>query len=618
MNKLLTLSLFPLLLSIPSANAQSHTGGAGTVAIQIDLIHVKDDQVAVTVTPPADLNGSVSYHFARIIPGTYMISDYGRLVSDIHAFNKDGKLMNIHQDDVNTITIADAKQLGKLTYRVSDTYDNETGSAFTSDNHEIFSPAGINILAGEQFMLNMAAFAGYFNDRQETPYTITILHPAALYGSTAMIDEDTAASTDLFRCARFAEVIDNPVMYARPDTASFTTDGMKVLLGVYSKLDQKHAALMLPSLEKTIRAQKNYLGTLNDTRKYAVLAYFTSMSKEEPKGIGALEHANATAVVFREGMGGRDLVHVVGHEFFHTVTPLKIQSKEIRYFDYEHPKMSQHLWFYEGATEYFATLFQVNQGLISENDFLDIMAKKEESAKDYNDTLSFTRMSKNIVNSDMQKQYPNVYMKGALIAMCLDIILRENSGGQKGMLELTKELAKIYGPDRPFDDDELIPQITKLTCPEAGAFLRDHVQQGKPIDYSKYLQRVGVKSTTVKIPEPIVFVTQGQPYINIDDEKKQIVADMPDTANAFFQNLGVKNGDVLLKMNGQNFDPNDGTASLLMGYNLEEGSDVIMSIIRNSKPMTLKGKVKLNYTDGPGYRFDNKAKEQLKNAWLRG
>jgi predicted metalloprotease with PDZ domain len=47
----------------------------------------------------------------------------------------------------------------------------------------------------------------------------------------------------------------------------------------------------------------------------------------------------------------------VTHEFFHIVTPLSIHSKEIQDFDYN-DKMSEHLWMYEGVTEYFANLFK--------------------------------------------------------------------------------------------------------------------------------------------------------------------------------------------------------------------------------------------------------------------
>ena len=41
-------------------------------------------------------------------------------------------------------------------------------------------------------------------------------------------------------------------------------------------------------------------------------------------------------------------------------SPLSVHSEEIHSFDFNEPNMSMHLWMYEGVTEYFANLFQVN------------------------------------------------------------------------------------------------------------------------------------------------------------------------------------------------------------------------------------------------------------------
>jgi predicted metalloprotease with PDZ domain len=43
--------------------------------------------------------------------------------------------------------------------------------------------------------------------------------------------------------------------------------------------------------------------------------------------------------------------------------------------------MSEHLWMYEGVTEYFANLFQINQGLITEDEFYTRISEKVERAK---------------------------------------------------------------------------------------------------------------------------------------------------------------------------------------------------------------------------------------------
>ena len=100
---------------------------------------------------------------------------------------------------------------------------------------------------------------------------------------------------------------------------------------------------------------------------------------------------------------------------------------------------------------------------------------KVENAKSYDDTMSFTVMSKNILEEPYKENYANVYEKGALINMALDINLRELSGGEKGVLWLMKELSKKYGDSKPFEDDKLIDEIVAMTYPEIREFFNAHV-----------------------------------------------------------------------------------------------------------------------------------------------
>jgi predicted metalloprotease with PDZ domain len=90
--------------------------------------------------------------------------------------------------------------------------------------------------------------------------------------------------------------------------------------------------------------------------KNTVFCIYQLCRKKRRKGFGALE-PTATTVVLPELIKElvKSMMDVVSHEFFHIVTPLSIHSKEIQYFDYN-TKMSEHLWMYEGVTEYFANL----------------------------------------------------------------------------------------------------------------------------------------------------------------------------------------------------------------------------------------------------------------------
>lgn len=184
------------------------------------------------------------------------------------------------------------------------------------------------------------------------------------------------------------------------------------------------------------------MGDINNTDKYAILLYLAEDDKPDAGNFGALEHHTSTVVVLSESMPKEalenSLTDIVSHEFFHIITPLSVHAEEIHYFDYNDPKMSEHLWMYEGVTEYFANLFQVNQGLIDNQEFYNRMTDKISVSQRFDDTVPFTEMSKNILEEPYKDMYYNVYMKGALIGMALDIRLRELSGGQMGILDLMK------------------------------------------------------------------------------------------------------------------------------------------------------------------------------------
>ncbi|NDC83463.1 hypothetical protein EB093_07390, partial [bacterium] len=106
------------------------------------------------------------------------------------------------------------------------------------------------------------------------------------------------------------------------------------------------------------------------------------------KGFGALEHGNSS-VYFLPDLGEEMLVESVKdvaiHEFMHIITPLNLHSECIGNFNYENPKMSRHLWLYEGVTEYFAGLIQVRSGIISRSNYVNSLLRQKMFDFEYSD-----------------------------------------------------------------------------------------------------------------------------------------------------------------------------------------------------------------------------------------
>lgn len=615
---LFSLAFASVLWSCKTASTAIATTSKQEVQVAINLNDIKNDKVMVTVNAPSISTDEITYHIPKTVPGTYSEDNYGRYIDDLKAYDTKGNLLTVKKTDVNSWSIANAKTLDKITYLVNDSFDTETGKKFGGD--EIFSPAGSNIDAGKNIMLNTHCFVGYFTNYMSIPYKVTISHPAALWGATSMTDLDASTTNDKFITSRYAELVENPIMYARPDYTTFTVDGMEILIGVYSPTGKYTAESITPEMKTMMTAQKNFLGTINSTKKYSVLLYLSTMKDDDAKGFGALEHPTATTVVLPEMMPKDELVKsmkdVVSHEFFHIVTPLSIHSKEIQYFDYNAPKMSEHLWMYEGVTEYFANLFQINQGLIPEEEFYTRMAEKIARASTLNDTMPFTVMSANVLTEPYKDQYLNVYEKGALIGMCLDIIIREKSNGEKGILNLMQQLSNEYGPVKPFNDNELFAKITALTYPEVGTFLTTYVSGTTPIPYATYLAKVGVTYTTEKIPGN-VFLKDKTPYITVDQKTKEIIVDPKITLIDFYSSLGLKGGDIIMAINDKSYSLDNIYEMISDSQNWKENDPISLKIKRNGATQIIKGKVKLPYEEKDGLKATDSSKNKLKEAWLK-
>lgn len=586
------------------------------VQVTLDLKNVVNDKVQVTITPPVLDGKTTTFFIPKTVPGTYSSDNYGKYIEDLKAFDKKGREITVEKADENSWKISDPKKLAKVTYLVNDTYDIET-----TGGSDVFSPSGTNILANENFVINTHGFIGYFDGKSEIPYTVTINHPAALWGATSLTDTNSSNEVDVFTSPRYGDLVDHPIMYSKPDYTTFKVDDMDILISVYSPTGKVKAQDITPEMETMMRAQKRFLGKINSTKKYSILIYLSKV-EGDAQGFGALEHTTSTTVTMPEDFPLDQLLStlkdVVSHEFFHIVTPLSIHSKEIQYFNFNDPKMSEHLWMYEGVTEYFANLFQVNQGLITEDEFYKRIAEKIAQSRQFDETMPFTKMSKNVLDAPYKDAYYNVYLKGALIAMCIDIQMRESSNGERGILNLMQDLSKEYGMNKPFNDEDLFAKITSLTYPEVGQFLNTYVAGPTPIPYEDYFAKMGVAKTMVENKGNPFLKGMQVPYITVNPATKEIVILEGIEDNAFMTNLGLKPNDVIVAINDTNYNLDNIYDLIMNSMGWEDGNAITVKIKRDDKEQVIKGTVKMPTEQVEGYHAADTSKSKLKEAWLKG
>ncbi len=149
-----------------------------------------------------------------------------------------------------------------------------------------------------------------------------------------------------------------------------------VLISVYSPNKMMTSNFLAHKLDTLLKAQTKYLGGKLPVEKYAFIVFLDDKPGLSG-GQGALEHSYSSLYYFGEMDSlqlSQFIVDASAHEFFHIITPLSIHSEKIQYFDFTHPEMSEHLWLYEGSTEYHAHMVQEKYGLISPQQLLNTLS----------------------------------------------------------------------------------------------------------------------------------------------------------------------------------------------------------------------------------------------------
>lgn len=550
-----------------------------------DIANIKNDQVAITLKTPAIQNSNAVFSFPMAIPGSYDRKDYGRFIKDLAAFDKNGNKLKAKKLNDNQYNIEDADKLDKITYLVNDTWDER-------HRNFIFQPGGSNIDAGRNVVMNNHAFYGYFEGMTDLPFEITITKPADFFGATHLDVAHTSPSQDFITAKNYVYLADNPILYARPDTTAIYIGRSKINIAVYSATGKVNSERIARYLMPISTALNQFFKGL-PVKSYQFLYYFEDPEKgltnrkNGEGGYGALEHNYSSLYYLPEMIFEERLLSMVNdvstHEFLHIQTPLNLHSEEIEHFNFTTPVMSQHLWLYEGVTEYFAQLIQVQNNLMNEKKFFAEMRDKINQAEEFGD-FSMTEMSKRVIEDEWQKKYASVYNRGALIALMLDLDIREKTNGAKDLKQVIGQLSKKYGPSRPFEDNKLIDEFIAASHPDVRSFMEKYIVGGQALPYREYLSKIGYEYAPEK---NVPAYSPGKMGLKYDETLKALVFDGVEK-----NPLEIKNGDVFKKIDDVEVSANN-VNGVFDEYFRENTNhpEITVTVIRKGQEMVLKGKI---------------------------
>lgn len=486
---LLFASIFGFACAQQALSLQSMASGE-VYSYRVNLRKIKEDRLTVNLDVRAFNSDEALFNFPRIVPGIYGAMDFGRNIVNFKA-RAGSDTLPVERISVNSWKIGNARRLDAIQYEVNDGWE-EFGSGTTQG---FYKSAESSFSEGKVFVINNNCLFGYFSGGEKWPVHVTIEKPEQFFAATSLANDSKRADQDEFRAINYRELVDNPILYARPDTVQLQIGNTTVTVACYANSGQQLAPGIARKIGPLLESQRKYLGGTLPVDRYTFIFYHTLHDRPNDYTGDGLEHATSTLCLLNSQLDSSILNNFVygiaSHEFFHIITPLNIHSEEIHNYNFLAPTMSKHIWLYEGMTEYAMMHMPVKEGLQPPAEFLTVIRHKAKQMQQFDNNIPLTELSRAAM--EKQDQYYNFYLKGALASLCLDIRLREFSRGKYGTQEMMHDLSKRYGKDKPFRDEELFDEITAMTFPDIRAFFRDYIEGTTPIPLAEYLAKAGIE-----------------------------------------------------------------------------------------------------------------------------
>jgi len=373
------------------------------------------------------------------IPGSYMIRDFSKNIVSLEAQSK-GEFVELEKIDKSS-WMAPAGLTEITLHYVVYAWDLSVRAAHLDNEHGFFNGTSV-------FM----AVAGQENQ----PVAVELQAPEGehykewrLATSLTLVDV-SAAGFGRYSANDYDELIDHPVEMGTFDRIEFEACGVPhevILTGDYQTDNDRIAK----DLKIICEAQIRFFGEPAPVDRYVFLVMVVG------DGYGGLEHRASTALlVTRESLptAGDDSVSdkylqflgLCSHEYFHTWNVKRMKPAVFVPYQLEEESYTRLLWFFEGITSYYDDLFLIRTGLISEQQYFDLISKtitrvqrgsgrgvQTVTDSSFDAWNKFYKQDSNAPNAIV-----SYYAKGALVSLCLDAQIREASNNQKSLDDLLK------------------------------------------------------------------------------------------------------------------------------------------------------------------------------------
>lgn len=413
------------------------------------------------------------------IPGSYLVRDYARHIVQLEA-SSEGEPLVLRKLDKHTWRVAPAPGV-LLVKAVVYAADTSVRGAW---------------LDGRSGFFNGVCLFLQVRGQEQSEYVVHIdppeLPPGVVWQLATSFPRLTGAPGEFgaFHASGYADLIDHPVLMGRLTVIDFEAAGVGHALALIGQTDVDLPRLRA-DLMRVCAWHIDFFG------RPAPMSNYLFLLRAVAEGYGGLEHCTSSALICkrddlpRAGIAGvnagyRRFLGLVSHEYFHAWHVKRIRPAEFIEADLSREAYTRQLWIFEGITSYYDDLALLRAGLITCEQYLELLGRnltklyrtngrRHQTLEDasFDAWIKFYRPDENSPNATV-----SYYLKGSLVALALDLEIRLRSGGACSLDVVMREIWREFGSD---DSDGLVEgefeRIAGRVCGlDLGAFFNQNLR----------------------------------------------------------------------------------------------------------------------------------------------
>lgn len=588
--------LFSLSLVLSSFVFQAQISSKYTISFE-NAIHHEATIMATFTNLKSDI---AEFSMSRSSPGRYALHEFAKNVYNFKVTDGKGNVLPITRPDPYSWQVEGHDGTIHVTYTLFANHGDGTYAQIDETHAHLNLPATfIYMKALENDEIEVT-----FNVRNDLNWKV----------ATQLKHQQN----NTYYAKDFQYLMDSPVEIADFRTRSFDVDGQNIVLALHddAATDEQIDAYF-EKIKKVVLEQKQFFGELPQF-DYGT---FTFLACYMPNATGdGMEHRNSTSIPSSRSLargGGETNIGTVAHEFVHVWNVERLRPKSLEPFDFSRANMSGDLWFAEGFTSYFDDLSLVRSGIISQERYVQGLERTfnyvwTSPARQFFNPIEmsyqapFTDAARSVDETNRENTFISYYSYGSMLALALDLSLREKSLTLDGYMTL---LWKNFGkPEIPYTIDDLRQTLSAYAGKEfADDFFNTYIIKSGMPDYDKLFKHVG-----------IVLETKNNIEFGANVRNHKLMSNPKIGGSAY--KAGFQKNDKLLKIGTTVLDEKSDLNAILNTFKVGDEVNVLIERYGSQKEMKMVIATDVSYglqlLDDNSKAMNKKLKQQ-RDGWLK-